>query len=128
MLPAKHLGRLRAAHDVFFVDDRVLPMLPRLLGSDFFKANKLPMPVDVTKSDLRALLERCVGGAILRPTRGTCASFCVGHSGQKPGVVAENISVAAEAAVKRLAGHWSNVQSVHVRAPNTVSLPLYASL
>jgi ribosome biogenesis protein UTP30 len=40
-------------------DDRVVPMLPKLLGNDFFKSNKLPLPINVTKKDLRAEVERC---------------------------------------------------------------------
>ena len=127
-VPHEAKNRLRTAHDLFLVDERVVPMMPRLLGSNFFKENKLPMPVDVTKSDLRGFMDKCVGGALLRPTRGTCTSFFVANVGQPESEICSNIAAAADAAVKRVAGNWQNVQSVHLRAPNSVSLPLYNSL
>jgi ribosome biogenesis protein UTP30 len=36
---------LCAAHDLFLVDERVLPMLPKLLGKTFFAKKKQPIPV-----------------------------------------------------------------------------------
>ena len=37
--------QLCAAYDVFVADQRVLPMLPPLLGKTFFKKRKLPVAV-----------------------------------------------------------------------------------
>ena len=126
-VPYEARRKLRAAYDLMLADDRILPQLPPLLGSDFFKSNKLPLPLNVRKRDLKAEIERCVGAAILRPTKGTCSSLVVASSAQPQAEIVANVISATEQVVQRLKGHWSNVQGVHIRAANSVSLPLYAS-
>ena len=39
------------AYDLFVADDRVIPSLPKLIGKDFFKKKKQPVPVDLTRRD-----------------------------------------------------------------------------
>lgn len=36
-------------YDVFMADDRILPMLCKSLGKDFFKAKKQPIPINITR-------------------------------------------------------------------------------
>ena len=127
-VPFEARRELRKAHELMLADDRVLPLLPRLLGSDFFKRNKLPLPVVVTKKDLRAEIERAVGGAVLRPTKGTCFSFPCASTALSTAHAAENIVAAVAAAVGRTPGRWTNVQAVHLRATNSVSLPIYSAI
>jgi len=126
-VPFEAKNKLRAANDLMLADDRVLPQLPPLLGSGFFKSNKLPLPIDVRKSDLAGEIERCVGAAILRPGRGTCCSLVVANSTQPQKEIVANIISATEQVVQRLKGRWGNVQGVHLRVANGVSLPLYTT-
>jgi ribosome biogenesis protein UTP30 len=41
--------QLLARFDVFMADDRILPMLAKSLGKDFFKAKKQPIPIAITR-------------------------------------------------------------------------------
>ncbi len=41
-------------YDLFLADERVLPMLPKLIGKSFFKKKKQPIPVDLTAKDFPA--------------------------------------------------------------------------
>ena len=38
-------------YTLFLADDRILPMLSKALGKDFYKHKKLPLPVNVTRHD-----------------------------------------------------------------------------
>jgi len=40
---------LLARYDVFMADDRILPMLAKSLGKEFFKAKKQPIPIALTR-------------------------------------------------------------------------------
>jgi ribosome biogenesis protein UTP30 len=41
--------QLLARFDVFMADDRILPMLAKSLGNDFFRAKKQPIPITITR-------------------------------------------------------------------------------
>ena len=45
----KERRKLCAQYDAFFSDDRILPMMPRLLGKVFFEKKKHPVPVRVSR-------------------------------------------------------------------------------
>mmetsp|Transcript_20823 Transcript_20823/g.34334 ORF Transcript_20823/g.34334 Transcript_20823/m.34334 type:complete len:434 (+) Transcript_20823:112-1413(+) len=126
-VPFEAKRRLMGSCDVMFADDRVLPMLPRLLGSQFFKANKLPLALNLQKADLRTELERAVGGAMLRPTPGTCCDLVVATSSLTTSQIADNVEAAVEVIVCRKGG-WRNIQAIHLRAANSVALPIFNSV
>jgi ribosome biogenesis protein UTP30 len=37
--------------DMFLADDRIIPMLAKLLGKNFFKAKKQPVPLKITRKE-----------------------------------------------------------------------------
>src|SRR5690606_10875399 len=43
--------RLLDAYDLFLADERVIPLLSRLLGSKFFQKKRQPIAVDLAKDD-----------------------------------------------------------------------------
>lgn len=45
--PFEAKRKLCNSYDLFFADKRVLTVLPKLLGKQFFKKKKLPLPVDL---------------------------------------------------------------------------------
>jgi len=127
-VPFEAKRKLRAAYDFFAADERVIPLLPKLLGSEFYKSNKLPLPINLKRKGLRECLQRAVGGAILRPTFGTCQSLACASSAQQPAHAAENIMAAVEKVVARTPGKWQNIQAIHVRTADSAALPVYNSL
>ncbi len=69
--PFEPRRQLRNDHDLFLVDDRVLPMMPKLLGKMFFEAKKTPIPVNVLRKDLKAELGRAIACTYFHPSTGT---------------------------------------------------------
>ena len=126
-VPYEAKRQLCDAHDLFLADERVLPKLPALLGKTFFKKKKLPLAIRLTKGDLKAELEKCVGASYYRPTNGTTCSFAAGTSAQPAAQIVENVIAAVEQVAPRVNG-WRNVLALHLKATNTVALPFYHSL
>lgn len=82
---------------LFLADERVIPLLPRLLGKIFFTAKKFvsflsalslmiqlddllyrqPIPVCLKRKDLKGELERAIFSTYMHQNRGTCT--CVPH-------------------------------------------------
>lgn len=127
-VPFEARRKLRAAFDFFGADERVIPLLPKLLGSEFYKSNKLPLPLNLKRKNLREHLQCAVGGAILRPTAGTCLSLQCASSTQEIADAADNVITVVEKVVARTRGHWENVQAIHLRTVNSVALPIYTAL
>lgn len=77
-------------NELFLADERVIPLLPRLLGKIFFTAKKYvvlteyevivsslrrqPIPVCLTRKDLKGELERAISSTYMHQNRGTCTS------------------------------------------------------
>lgn len=76
-------------NDLFLADERVIPLLPRLLGSKWFEAKKCvalvvtfliikengirqPIPVCMTRKDLKSELERAIESSYMHQNKGTC--------------------------------------------------------
>ena len=76
---------------MFLADDRVIPLLPKLLGKAFFNAKKFvcpsirvtpsltsnrsrqPVPVCLKRKDLKGELERAVSSTYFHQNQGTCS-------------------------------------------------------
>ena len=76
---------------LFLADERVIPLLPGLLGKAFFKAkkyvsynlssptlfnlmekNRQPIPVCLTRKDLKGELEHAISSTYMHQNQGTC--------------------------------------------------------
>lgn len=62
---------LLKSYDLFLADDRVLPVLPSLLGKKFFEKKKQPVPIDLSKGDLRAEVESARRASYLFVAKGS---------------------------------------------------------
>lgn len=69
--PFEPRRQLCADHDLFLCDDRVLPLMPKLLGKIFFNAKKQPIPVNLQRKDLKAELGRAISCTYFHPSTGT---------------------------------------------------------
>lgn len=60
-------------YNFFLADDRILPMLSKALGSDFFKAKKLPIPITLTRKEaLPFAVQKALSATYMTLSRGTC--------------------------------------------------------
>lgn len=69
--PFEPRRQLCADHEMFLCDDRVLPLMPKLLGKIFFNAKKQPIPVNLQRKDLKAELGRAIACTYFHPSTGT---------------------------------------------------------
>ncbi|KAF8349414.1 ribosomal protein L1p/L10e family-domain-containing protein, partial [Amanita rubescens] len=112
-------------YGLFLADDRVIPTLPRLLGSKWFEAKKQPIPVSLTKKDLKKELERAISSTYMNQNRGTCTSIRIGTLSQKPSQISENLKTALPAIVQHIKDGWDNIQSLFIKTNSSVSLPIW---
>ncbi|OBZ71449.1 putative ribosome biogenesis protein C8F11.04 [Grifola frondosa] len=111
---------------LFLADERVIPLLPGLLGKKFFEAKKQPIPVCLTRKDLKGELERAISSTYFHQNQGTCTSIKIGVLSQKPAQVLANLETALPAVVKHVNGEWDNVQSLHIKTNSSASLPIWS--
>ncbi|KAH7913958.1 ribosomal protein L1p/L10e family-domain-containing protein [Hygrophoropsis aurantiaca] len=111
---------------MFLADERVIPLLPGLLGTKWFEAKKQPIPVCLTRKDLKGELERAIESTYLHQNKGTCTSVKVGVLSQTPTQIVENIKTALPAVVKNIQGEWDNIQSFQIKTSSSMSLPIWS--
>jgi len=121
-------NQLAMRFDLFLADDRIIRLLPPLLGKAFYSRKKLPLQVNLTKADLAGELERAVCTSQLPLThQGSCSAITIGMSTLPDSKLAENCVAVVSALESRYPGGWSNLRSLHLQA-GSCSLPLYVSL
>lgn len=116
-------------YDLFLADERVLPLLPKLLGKTFFDKKKLPIPVDLSKKQPEALkkeLTEAIQCTTLNFTTGPCVSIKIGVTKQTAAELKENTTAVLDQAIKKIPGGWKNIRSIHMKTATSVSLPVYA--
>ncbi|KAF8904054.1 ribosomal protein L1p/L10e family-domain-containing protein [Gymnopilus junonius] len=111
---------------LFLADERVVPLLPKLLGSKWFEAKKQPIPVCLTRKDLKGELERAISSTYMNQNQGTCTSIKVGKLSQTPSQILDNLQTALPAIAKAIKGNWDNIQSLHIKTNSSVSLPIWS--
>ncbi|KAH9480228.1 Putative ribosome biogenesis protein C8F11.04 [Psilocybe cubensis] len=111
---------------MFLADERVIPLLPKLLGSKWFEAKKQPIPVCLTRKDLKGELERAISSTYMNQNQGTYTSIKIGKMSQKPSQILDNLKTALPSVVKALKGGWDNVQSLSIKTNYSVSLPIWS--
>ncbi|KAL5501474.1 CIC1 [Sanghuangporus vaninii] len=110
---------------LFLADERVVPLLPGLLGKAFFKAKKQPLPVSLTKQDLKKELERAISSTYMHQNQGTCTSIKIAKISQSPEYTLDNLEAALPEIVKRIEGGWDNIKSLHIKTNSSTSLPIW---
>lgn len=111
---------------LFLADDRVIPLLPRLLGSKWFEAKKQPIPVCLTRKDLKGELERAISSTYMNQNNGTCTSIRIGTLSHKPSQIVANIQKAIPAIASHIPGGWDNIQSLLLKTNSSASLPIWS--
>ncbi|KAJ3066608.1 Ribosomal L1 domain-containing protein 1 [Podochytrium sp. JEL0797] len=120
--------QLCESFDLFLTDDRIIPLLPPLLGKTFFEKKRHPVPVSLKSKKIEAEIAKAISGTFLHLNKGLCNSVKIGTTFQTQNEVVENILYSLENIASKIPGHWKNIQSIHVKLSDSVSLPLYNSL
>ena len=118
---------LRDRFDVFLADERVVPMLGKLLGSTFFGRKKQPIAVKVTRPESLAFrVKEAAAAAHLVLKEGTCVALNLAHTDMTDAQQVENIVAGVNAVVQHhVPKKWNNVLSVSLKLPESAALPLF---
>ncbi|KAJ7505757.1 ribosomal protein L1p/L10e family-domain-containing protein [Mycena galericulata] len=111
---------------LFLADERIIPLLPKLLGVKWFEAKKQPIPVCLTRKDLKGELERAISSTYMNQNQGTCTSIKISTMSQNPSQVLENLQAALPTIIKNIKGGWDNVQSLLLKTNTSAGLPIWS--
>ena len=143
--------QLLSEYDIFLADDRIITLLPNLLGKIFYKGSKRPIPVklepyrqkDITGKriplpkntvskpiapplQIAREIEKTLGCTQVHLSPSVTVSIRVGLASFTAVQVAENIKAVVEAMVEKfIPKGWRNIRSIHVKGPNTMALPIW---
>ncbi|GAA5901227.1 ribosomal L1 domain-containing protein [Sporobolomyces salmoneus] len=117
--------------DLFLVDDRVMPEVGRAIGKMWRDAKKQPIPVAITRKDLKAELERAIASTYMQVTTGTSISIKLGTTSlHTPSELVSNLLAVLPYVATRIPNApstFANVQSLHLKTSTSTSLPIYNS-
>ncbi|WVO15611.1 hypothetical protein L204_103271 [Cryptococcus depauperatus] len=126
--PYEARRELMRDHDVWLCDERVLPMMPKLLGKIFFEAKKQPIPVNLLRKDLKMELGRAISSTYFHLTTGTSAAIRIATpSSSTSSTTLENVLSALPQAVAHIQEGWDNILSVGIKTSGSVMLPIWTS-
>ncbi|KII90828.1 hypothetical protein PLICRDRAFT_158208, partial [Plicaturopsis crispa FD-325 SS-3] len=110
---------------MFLADERVIPLLPGLLGKKWFEAKKQPIPVCMTRKNLKDELERAVTSTYMHQNQGTCTSVKIGSLDLDTIRILANLYTGLPVMIKHIKGGWDNIQSLSIKTSTSMSLPLW---
>ncbi|XP_043702628.1 ribosomal L1 domain-containing protein 1-like [Telopea speciosissima] len=126
--PFEAKRKLCNSYDLFFADKRVIPLLPKLLGKQFFKKKKIPIPVELTHKNWKAQIEHACGSALLYLRTGTCSVLKIARVSLGRDEIVANVVSAIDGIAEIIPKKWANVRSFHLKMSESLALPLYQSV
>lgn len=126
--PFEAKRKLCGSFDLFLANKSVVPLLPRLLGKEFFKKKKHPIPVDLTHKQWRGQIELACSSAFLYVGKGTCCVIKVARVSQTRNEIVENVIAVIDGLASVIPRKWKNVRSLHLKSLESLALPLYQSI
>ncbi|KAF9320962.1 hypothetical protein BG000_000544 [Podila horticola] len=126
--PYEAKRQLCASYGMFLADARVVTVLPKLLGKSFFLKKKQPIPVDMTKADLKKEIARAIGSTYMHQTTGTCTAVKIGLTSQSAAEITANIEAAIPHIIEKIPRKWKNIQAINLKSNESIALPIFNSL
>ncbi|RIA96812.1 ribosomal protein L1p/L10e family-domain-containing protein [Glomus cerebriforme] len=117
------------SYDLFLVDERVLPLMPKMLGKYFFEKKKQPVPVNISKETIfkKEILKAC-HCTYMHYRSGVCLPIKIGTTAMTSGQLLENLELAIPVVIDQIPRKWKNIQSLYIKTPESTSLPIYNCL
>lgn len=113
---------------MFFADDRVIPLLPSLLGKHFFKKKKIPVPLNLRHKNWKEQIEKSCSSALLYLRTGTCSVVKVAKTSMEVEEIVSNVMAAVDGIAETVPKKWSNVRSFHLKVLESIALPIYQTV
>ncbi|OCF38817.1 ribosome biogenesis protein UTP30 [Kwoniella heveanensis CBS 569] len=126
--PYEARRELMRDHEIFLCDERVLPLMPGLLGKMFFDSKKQPIPVNMNRKDLKAELGRAISSTYFHPSTGTSYSIRISTpSSSTSSQTLSNLLSAIPQVIANIQDGWDNVLSIGIKTSSSVMLPVYSA-
>mmetsp|Transcript_30611 Transcript_30611/g.64765 ORF Transcript_30611/g.64765 Transcript_30611/m.64765 type:complete len:511 (+) Transcript_30611:40-1572(+) len=117
---------LLARFDVFFADDRILPMLTKSLGGKFFEKKKQPIPVSLTRKEaLPFAIQKSLKSTFMYLSAGTCVTVKAGNTSMSSEKLLANIESITTMVPTKVPRKWSNIRAISIKTSSSVALPIY---
>nr|KJB33323.1 hypothetical protein B456_006G006500 [Gossypium raimondii] len=113
--PFEAKRKLCDSYDMFFADKRIIPLLPRLLGKQFFKKKKIPVPVDLKHNNWKEQIHNACSSAMLFLGSGTCCVVKVAKLSLEKKEIVENVIAAINGIAERVPSKWGNIRKLKKR-------------
>ncbi|XWS44670.1 hypothetical protein CRYUN_Cryun15aG0067700 [Craigia yunnanensis] len=126
--PFEAKRKLCDSYDMFFADKRIIPLLPRLLGKQFFKKKKIPVPVDLEHNNWKEQIHKACASAMLFLSSGTCSVVKVGKLSMGKIEIVDNMIAAINGIAEIVPSKWGNIRSLHLKLLDSLALPLYQAV
>lgn len=126
--PYEAKRQLCNSYDLFLADDRVIPILPKLIGKSFYEKKKQPIPIKMKKGVILKEITNALNSTYYFVNNGGCSSIKIGLTSQTPEQIAENIMYSINYIVDKVPGKWKNIQRLSIKTNKSVALPIYSSL
>ncbi|KAJ6374956.1 hypothetical protein OIU77_000016 [Salix suchowensis] len=126
--PFEAKRKLCDSYDMFFADKRVVPLLPKMLGKQFFKKKKIPMTVDLKHSNWKEQIDRACGSALLFLRTGTCSVMKVGRVSMSREEISKNVMAAINGIAEIVPRKWGGIRSFHLKLLDSLALPVYQAV
>ncbi|KAB5532487.1 hypothetical protein DKX38_019157 [Salix brachista] len=126
--PFEAKRKLCDSYDMFFADKRVVPLLPKMLGKQFFKKKKIPMTVDLKHSNWKEQIDKACGSALLFLRTGTCSVMKVGRVSMSREEISKNVMAAINGIAEIVPRKWGGIRSFHLKLLDSLALPVYQAV
>jgi len=112
--------------DIFFADDRILPMLTQALGGKFFQKKKQPIPIRLSRKEaLPFAIQNCLKSTFLYIGAGTCLTVKAGNTAMPPSNLVSNVLSICSTVPTKVPRKWLNIRSISLKTTASVALPIY---
>ena len=118
--------QLCGGYDLFLADDRILPMLTKALGREFFKHKKQPRPIKVLRKNLQGQIAKARDSTRLYLGWGSCSAVRAARTDMTAAQIAANLSSVLAGVARSVPKGWKGIQALHIKTPTSVCL-LYTS-
>lgn len=126
--PYEAKRQLCGSYDLFLADDRVLPLLPKLLGKTFFTKKKQPIPVSLKGVKWTAKIRQACNATHLYLREGPCSVVRAARVNQEEQEIVDNIMAVIAGVGENVPKKWKNILSIFLKTQESASLPLFSSL
>lgn len=121
--------KLVASYDHFLVDGRIAGHMNHLLGKEFYKKRKLPIPIRMQSKDLKHEIEHSLRKTSMHlHSHGDSHTMQIGNTLMDKKEILKNVLAACKYLSKNYPGGWANIRSLRLKSRTSLALPIYVTL